>query len=269
MNKLSEDELKEAELNILLKIDNICRIQQIDYSLCGGTLLGAVRHRGFIPWDDDIDITMTRSNYNKFICFLKDNPVEGISLIDYCSKNYGYMFSKVCDSHTKLVEHHNKPIEELGIFVDVFPVDYLGNSFEESRKIMFGFRFKKYLLAAWNWKSFFYNKGKNGIRQLLRFVFFIMSRFIGKKKLIESMNKRIAKLNKEKQFSGCLFGSYESKDIFKTELFYDFCDIEFEGHVFMCFKEYDEYLKSLYGNYMVLPPKDKQVSHHTFDAFLR
>lgn len=268
MKQLTINELKIIELNILIKIDKICRTNKISYSLCGGTLLGAVRHKGFIPWDDDIDITMTRSNYDKFVDYMKNNTVEGLKLIDCDSKNYGYMFSKVCDTHTKLVEHHNKFVENLGVFVDIFPVDYLDDTFELSNKIMASFRFKKYLLTCWNWKRFYINKAKNRKRQVIRFIFFIMSRFASRQRLIKKMNDRISMLSQERRYSGCLFGSYDSKDIFETKMFTKLCDIEFEGHLFMCFQEYDEYLRKLYGDYMKLPPKEKQITHHTFDAFV-
>jgi len=105
MIELDIEALKKVELDILSFIHDFCEKNDIKYSLCGGTLLGAVRHKGFIPWDDDIDIFMLRDQYEKFISLMENNDDDTFKLITYKnSKNYNLLFAKVVDKRTILIE---------------------------------------------------------------------------------------------------------------------------------------------------------------------
>ena len=267
MEKLNLDDIKKIQLSILIDINNFCKKNRINYSITGGTLIGAIRHKGFIPWDDDIDIAMTRDNYDRFC---KEYRGQKYQLITNKINNYGYMFAKVCDPSTAVVEKHAKRVEELGVYVDIFPIDYLDNDYKHSLNKVKSINFLKYLLVAWNWKHFYLNKNKKWFRQIPRFFFFLLSRFVSKDSLVKRINKKLKKNHLENgDYSACYFGSYGSKEINKSYIFSEYIEVEFEGYHVMCFKHYDSFLTNIYGDYMALPPVEKRITHHTYDAYYR
>ena len=270
MKKLELADIKAIELNLLIKIDSICRQQHFRYSLCGGTLLGAVRHKGFIPWDDDIDIFMPREDYDSFVVYCLTHEVGFGLLSKESDSNYLDLAAKVFDFDTTIVEKNtNKNNSKIGVFVDVFPIDYLGDSLKEATKNLNKTRLLREILVACNWKRFFRSKTKSIVLEPIRFLLFLLSRISNGKKIIkkiERINKGFA--NREKKYSGCICGVYRNKEIMPTGVFENFAPLEFEGHFFNATTEYDYYLHNFYGDYMKLPPLDKQTTHHEFDAFL-
>lgn len=266
MEELDIVQLKKTELNILLYIDRFCRENKIEYSLGGGTLLGAVRHKGFIPWDDDIDLNMTRDNYERFIdLFSRENG--RYRLITYkTNPQYKYLFAKVVDTQTRLIEDHNFPVEELGVFVDIFPIDSLANTREAAAEKLKKVKLKRFLCVAACWKHFYINHNRNMLRQIPRLVFFLFSRFINAQKVNDWIEQQFP-FDESKKYWGCVCGSYEEREIMERDVFTQYKDMEFEGHRFMGIKNYDTYLSNLYHDYMRLPPKEKQVAHHTFVAY--
>ena len=266
MQELSIEHLKETELDILIEIDRFCRKQEIQYSLAGGTLLGAVRHKGFIPWDDDIDLMMTRENYDKFISLFSKEAGRYRVITYQNNPQYNYLFAKVVDSQTKVVEDHNFPVDDLGVFVDIFPIDALGDTIGEAKQKLKKVKFKRFLCVASSWKHFYINQNRNFLRQIPRFCFYLMRRFVNARKANAQIEKNFP-FDKEKKYWGCVCGSYEEREIMKRDVFTEYTDLEFEGIQFMCIKAYDTYLSSLYHDYMKLPPQSKQVAHHTFVAY--
>jgi lipopolysaccharide cholinephosphotransferase len=144
MQELSIERLKETELDIFIEIDRFCRKNEIQYSLAGGTLLGAVRHKGFIPWDD-IDLMMTRENYDRFISLFSKEAGRYRVITYQNNPQYKYLFAKVVDSQTKVVEEHYFPVDDLGVFVDIFPIDALGNTIGEAKQKLKKAKFKRFL----------------------------------------------------------------------------------------------------------------------------
>ena len=269
--ELSLQELKETELNILVKIDKICREQGFRYFMCGGTLLGAVRHKGFIPWDDDIDIAMPRPDYEKFMDYCHANAPEFITVCNKFEPNYGYLFGKICDANTVIKEKFaNRKHVNMGVYVDVFPVDGAGNTYKEAIKGFKKVRFKLELLVAANWKKFFKSKTHSWYYEPARFLFYLMSRPVKFSKLIGSIEKEIKKSDYDSsEFAGSYGGSYRTREFMEKDLYSGYIEMDFEGHKFFGLKNYDKYLRHVYGDYMKLPQPEERVAHHTFEAYKR
>lgn len=268
MIKIYADELKKIELKLLCEFHKICNGIGINYSLAYGTLLGAARHKGFIPWDDDIDVCMFRNDYEKFIDYCKSNETSFI-LIDYRTCDwYNYPMAKLCAKGTVIEEEGTYNDGKLGVYIDIFPIDSLGNTREEAIKEYRKTELIRDLIVAANWKKYFRSKTNSIIYEPVRIAFYIFSRFVSPKKLIKKLEKSSEKRNFEGvKYSGNLFSAYREREISDSYIFDEMADITFEGITFKCFKQYDKYLSGIYGDYMKLPPKEKQKSHHMFEAW--
>jgi len=262
--ELSEEELKMIELDILKYIHSFCEKNNIRYYLCGGTLLGAIRHGGFIPWDDDIDICMPRSDYERFKReFINQGKYKFIYIDN--TREYALPFGKVINSDTLVEENEVRSVNDMGVFVDVFPLDGLGNTLNEAKKnvrkcntifkwILLGIRKNE---EKRNIHSFF----KNGIYHLAR----------STKKDSYRKILRIGQKNKfeDSAFVGVIFGFYAEKEIMPSGIFMKQTKHVFEDAEFCIPIKYDEYLSRLYGDYMRIPPLDKQITHHSFRAYIK
>ncbi len=259
------DEIKRIELDILYFINRICNENNIHYFLCGGSALGAIRHNGFIPWDDDIDISMLRDDYNKFISIVKKSNSH-FRVIDETIKNYNDLAAKIYDDRTRIEDGRTKT--DYGVFVDVFPIDYSGDTIEESKMHFKKIAFKKYILVSTTWKRFFINKEYGFFRQIIRFAFYLLGKLYRPKKIIKSIRNYQKKHLSEETAYCCSFGStYGTKTIFPTEFFKRTTLATFEDGQFPILADYDSYLKALYGDYMKLPPEGKRNYRHSFEAF--
>lgn len=250
-------ELQKAQmrmLDILKVIDKICKANDIKYWLDGGTLLGAVRHKGFIPWDDDIDIAMTREDYQKFsIIAPKELPSNLFLQTEYTDPGYFNIIAsmKVRDKNSKILEHFETGDESyhLGLFVDIFAYDNLPKN-----KIL---RFIKKDFAR-NILKIKHAKLKNRGKAKYR----LLSKIISAETLDNIQNNLISNSNNtESSYFG--FG-YDCalKRVYKKDNFFPLIELEFEGFHFCAPKEYDYYLTHTYGNYMKLPPIEKQKPKH-------
>lgn len=263
MKEISTTQLKGIQLEILIEIDKFCRQNNIRYSLAFGTLLGAIRHKGFIPWDDDIDIMMLREDYNRFISsFSNKNYKVRYSHID---RQYICPYAKVEDIRTIMEEPTNYPVE-IGVNIDIFPIDNFPNNHEECTKLQ---RVKHLLNIIHDLKGIKIARnrslGKNIILYLAQLLFKpISQRYITKK--IENISQK--NNHKNTSWKGCIVPTNNSlKWKLPSELFDNYCDILFEGHYFQSIADTDKYLTANYGDYMKLPPIEKQVTHHVFHAY--
>ena len=281
MQRLSSDEIKQVEFNILKNVAQFCDEREIRYYLGGGTLLGAVRHQGFIPWDDDIDISMPREDYLRFV-----KEYNGYSNI-YEVKSieiepaYWRTFAKVFDTRTWLKEDTIRiPKKGNAVFIDVFPIDGIP---EDPWKQFLLFKEQEFLNflyhgSAWNYTRSFKYKDSGGmfaelkgiIRTLLKFIAITLLYPLSTRKIIKRINENASKYPYQQcKYIGaivvCAHGAACEKMLKKN--FEPRIRFEFEGEMFWGPKGYEEYLTSLYGKYNELPPEKKRVPHHDFEAF--
>lgn len=271
MRQLELEEIKEIEFEILCQVKDICEKQNIRYSLDGGTLLGAVRHGGFIPWDDDIDIMMPRPDYNRFVDYCSNNNTPfGLAnhLID---PKFTDLSTKAFNYNTVCVENFvNRNHAEYGVYVDIFPIDGLGNSYAEAKRKLDQSLFKRNLLIAYNWQKFFRSRTRKWFYEPLRLIFYLISRFQNPLKLINKIESIYKDIDFDKvSYVGVVCGCYGDKEIMRRDIFEQYIKIQFNGEKFDAIKNYDEFLTNLYGNYMELPPVEKQITHHTFTAYYK
>ncbi|MBQ9097610.1 MAG: LicD family protein [Clostridia bacterium] len=266
MRELSFEEIKKYELDILKEVAEFCDKNNLRYFLAFGTLIGAVRHKGFIPWDDDIDIQMPREDYNKFIQTFES---ENYKLVQPYDKQAKHTIAKVIDKRTLKIEKSikYKKGEELGIDVDIFPID--GQPYEEKEFLKY-FN-KKHLL----YKMFSYiviDVKAYSIRGKLAFgIPILISKCIGKNLIMKRIDKISARYPyEENDYVGSTSSLYEGVENRTLKQWYDgTAEVDFEGYKFKAPVGYCEILTQLYGNYMQLPPEEQRVTHHSNHCYLK
>ena len=267
MREITFEELKAIEKDVLFQFNDYCCANSLRYSLGGGTLLGAVRHGGFIPWDDDVDVMMPRPDYDLFltICKEKEPPFDVISHeSDY---DYYHLFSKAQARHTFTDNGSNN--KRYGISIDVFPIDGLGEDQHAAVKNFNRSSFLRELLIAKKWARYSRSKTHSIIYEPIRLGLFIISRFVSADRLITKIEKIMRSIDFEtSEYAGCVCGSYRTAEIVPADNFKHYTEIMFEGKPLQCIRDYEQYLRQHYGDYMKLPPKEKQVTHHNFKAYV-
>lgn len=262
--------LQENLLEILIEIDRICRKYDIMYFLDSGTALGAVRHKGFIPWDDDADIGMLRTDYEKFLSAAKCELDEKFFLQTTDTEpNFYQMHAKIRKNGTRFIETATRNVKmHQGIFVDIFPFDIIPKA--NANNIYNSGRRKRYELYEWGISNL-YTKSDG---TLLYFARFLMRKFkYGYCHLFKSRDKIINDfLSNYTQFSFeedeekvVVCYSYSVDCIYPIDFFYPSIEAEFEGHSFKLPAKYHEYLSMTYGDdYMELPPEEKRRTHNSY-----
>ena len=257
MNRINGTELKMLELNILQVVHDFCVRHEITYYLCGGTLLGAVRHGGFIPWDDDIDIYMPRDDYERFIGLF--TSVSGFKVLDFQhSAGYYLPFAKVCDDRTVVKETLVEDVPECGVYIDVFPLDGLSNDFKIAKKVLMRNAFYMKINSVLSLKKSKVKDCKSAVKR-------IMQVMLPQKLVVQTIVRNARRYKyKESDFVGVAFGFYGVREVLSKEIFASRVEIKFEGRSFYAPVGTDQYLTALYGDYMQPPPLEKQVTHHSF-----
>lgn len=241
---------------------DFCVENKLRYYTLAGTCLGMVRHKGFIPWDDDIDVGMPREDYNSFVELMK-NGLEHYKLdVPTMDDKYLYTYAKLYDTNTTLIENNRHKLKR-GIFIDVFPLDGAGNDLEKGKEQYLSINKKINLIClrncvVSNHRAVYKNAAIIMSRLLPRFI-------LNENKLIKQVIEESAKY----KFDECKIianfsGDWGTKEVFKKEWFgepvlYNFENIKIYGPV-----DADSYLTNLYGDYMTPPPPEKRVSHHDF-----
>lgn len=265
MNKLSTAEIKHTELEILKYIHSLCEKHKLRYYLAGGTLLGAVRHQGFIPWDDDIDILMPRSDFEKLSNIINNDVSKYTCFSPIKNDGYYYNFGKIVDSDTMAIEKGVIPIKDLGVWVDVFILEGFPSDFRLQKKLYS--RINKLRKRINSYSKRWPALRKNIFIYFLHLFWCIRNKFIPLNKIQKKYEKLVIKNSFESsQFVFPTGGAY-GMEVYSKELFNEVKLYNFEGSYFYSIKDYDSYLKRLYKTYMDLPPIEKRVTPHGFDAF--
>lgn len=261
MKRLTQEETKHIQLEILDVVATFCEKHNIRYWLDNGTLLGAIRHKGYIPWDDDIDIGMLRYDFEHFMQTFNRENTRYRFICNELDASCPYPYGKVLDTETILYEPDEHGIESC-INIDVFVYDNAPDDPVECER-MYRRRDRYSILNLLQNRMI----GTRGIiKDLVKFIgywglkLFPKGYFAGK--VVEN-SKKYAKC------STIGVGNFTSvtKIYCKKDIFSSFKEIEFEGNFYYAPIMYDEWLTAFYGDYMKLPPKEKQVSHHVFEAY--
>lgn len=261
MKKIELNEQKKIMIELLEYFDRICRENNIKYSLIGGSLIGAIRHKGIIPWDDDIDVILSKSEYLKLIQILENMNDSRYKLltINNC-RGYNFPFPKLVDKRTFVVEPRLlNQIKEYGIFIDIFSYSNTSNS--EKIRIK---DFKKIKLLNSMMSRTKLDFKNDGFKQnFLRLNKNILSKIIGYRNIIKFLNNIYNKYNNvDTDYVVSNWPVYNiNKEVQKSKNIIEYTDVEFENMKIMIFKNYDEILRTTFGNYMQLPPENQRKAH--------
>lgn len=267
---LSIDDLRKIQLGILKYLSEFCEKYGIKYYLFYGSLLGAVRHEGYIPWDDDIDIAIFREDYEKFFAtFNKEGNKQYKAISIETDSEYYLPMGKVIDLQTILIEDIRGG-KELGVYVDVFPIDYLPNDMAVRERLIKKLLLMKKLLL---YKQGIWSAKRSFIKNILYLIVQFLSLPISNNYLCKKINFYASQKSNREETSilcGDLVSDIDSdREIWHAEFFKDTMYVKFENMNMPAPAEYDAILRTTYGDYMELPPKEEQKSHHHSRAFWR
>lgn len=266
--ELTQEMLKQLhsiELEMLLEVDRICKENDIKYTIIGGTLLGAVRHGGFIPWDDDADIAMLRPEYEKF-CSIIDEKLDNTKFyFQNMERTEGYRwgYGKLRRKGTLFLRENQECMKyEQGIFLDIFPIDGTPDNIV-LRKIH---KFRCFCVRKILWSEV----GKRtGTKKLEKIIYNILSKI--PERVVKNMYKSLIlknSPNNTKIVRTLTFPAPKKLDGYYRKWFAQTAPINFEGHIFDGVKDYKGWLEYEFGNYMQLPPENKRKTHPVTDIRL-
>lgn len=263
---ITPQEQKRLALNLLKFVDRICRENNIKYSLIGGSLIGAVRHQGYIPWDDDIDIILTRKNYTKLKAIL-DQEAGRYQTLKRGQGGEHYGFTKFIDTKTHLQENGQRFNKNYGVFLDIFCYYPAPNT--EKMQI---WHYKKLkLLYKLSSKSANTNKTISVTKKIAKNARNILSSIIGYKN-INTIYLAIANKYTKKK-TNYVINSWPvysaKKEIQLAKNTEEYIDAKFENLTVMIFKNYDAILRTTFGDYMKLPPKSERIPKHNMQMWWR
>lgn len=266
MTELYMEDIQAIGFELLKKIKQICVENNLRYFLAYGTLIGAVRHQGFIPWDDDIDIAMPREDYNKFIECCKNYDINIVC--HETNSEYVGTFLKVHMENTLIVPDNVGMRVPFGVYIDVFPLDGLGNTKEQASEKIKSFKILHYINRANCAKRYYQLPVKKPIQVVLKYGVYVVSKISNRQKIYEKIDK-MSKEHKfdDSKFVGICEGVYYQREIMRHEDYAYAIEQPFEGESFSIPVGYDVILTNIYGDYMTPPPPEKRVPKHDFKAY--
>lgn len=257
------DELKVIELDIMKVVHRFCVEHGIKYYLGYGTLLGAMRHKGFIPWDDDIDLWMTREDYERFLTlFPQEQDKLGMKLVNHRTKPFlGRAMSKVIDVRTVLTEPEYRMDDPIGVFVDIWPLDAVPND-DEARK-----RFMRKLMMQHRRLYWCITRRLNlsSAKEIVRSAMILLNRPLKSKKQVGRIEGMLKGVNEPApKYLTC---PAVPKILYQADWFQEPILTQFEDAEFYAPARYDDVLTAAYGDWRKLPPKEQQVPHHVINVY--
>ncbi len=254
-------QLKQMELDMLQAFVAVCRQLGLSYYLLGGTLLGAVRHKGFIPWDDDIDVGMHRKDYEIFIKKGQDLLPKHLFIQNlHTDTEYPMCFTKIRNSNTTFMESSIAHLNvNHGVFIDVFPLDYYPEQGSEQKRFQ-----RKLKLCKIRINRTYRASGKKSWKGKAISVLALL-RFPNLKKAIVYREKLYSQVRPSKLIVNH-GGAWGNKEIVPEEWYGEGTTVMFEGLNVLAPAQYHNWLTQVYGDYMQLPPKEKRVGHHYVDV---
>ena len=260
MKELSTQEIREIELNILKKFDSFCKENSIQYYLSNGTLLGAVKYQGFIPWDDDVDVLVPRKDYDRLLDIYRDDEKYCLFAHEKYPK-YLYPFAKLCDISTLKEEANLNNGVTLGIDIDIFPLDYWNSDFAVAQKEVKHIQKNMFYLGLTKLHK---ADSLNPIKRVIKRFVMTIVKIRGSKYYVRKIITA-SKVGKKGGYVGCKsWCIYGESEIIPAEVFNNNIQVEFEGQFFTAPSGYEIYLRNLYGEYKLDPPIDRQKTHHSF-----
>lgn len=268
MNVLSVEEIKQYQMEMLEYLDRVCRENSLTYSLSFGSLLGAIRHQGYIPWDDDVDIILPYYDYVKLLELLKKDGKYDVAIPGE-TKNYWLCYSKILHKDTyTLFEYAYKTWGKGGVFIDIFPMSYYSSDKKEREKhIARMLRYEKRMLVSYEKGLMAFRKTNGTLKSLVRIPYVIFCKVMGG----GYWHKRIQKKMQTPEDIGEYIGWFAigAKKIWSKEAVKETGARKFEGLELQCFKNYDYILTTLYKDYMRLPPESERVFPHNKEKMYR
>ena len=262
MKEISFEESRSIMHDILKDIDTFCRKENIKYSLGEGSLIGAVRHHGMIPWDDDLDILMLRDNYDRFIASYKSDKYV-IQQYDY-KLNSWFLVVKVVDPRT-IIRINDTGEEPYGLWVTILPIDNAPDDEDELKRMEKKIRDNMRLFGVRNnpWR-----RERNILRNIGVYLFHIILLPFSKDYWHNKAEREMKRYNNVKTKRRGQFAIWLHQPwICSSSTFDEYIDVDFDDMRCSIIKGYDEYLRCQYGDYMQLPPQEKQVPKHEYNAF--
>ena len=265
MNTLDTKQIQQLLLDMLIKVDEVFDRHGIRYSLDGGTLLGAVRHKGFIPWDDDIDIIVPRPDFD-LLCSHPEWAPDGLRFELPGENGYCMPFIKLCDPKWRAQEQALAGIYEEYLWIDIFPADPIPVDSKEAACLLEAQRksFKKASLAYHDVDTLVGLSSSRLKAVAKRAILPAYRVLISPQRTFNELTNRakLTPFSTARIAGNVVWGlSNPDKPGFPVEDFDNLIDLEFVGHTFKACPHWDDYLKGLYGNYMQLPPEDQRVTH--------
>ena len=254
--------------DVLARFIAICKQNQLTYYCAGGTALGAVRHSGMIPWDDDIDVYMPRPDYDRFMSIASAMDMGDYELVTPYNKcDYPLYFAKLCNRHTTLQEEADTPCV-YGLYIDIFPLDGAPDSEEEARRLVRRFVKTRNKLEAisthstfWEYIALLARPGEWGRFVRKAIGFFFRSQY--RRRLLRQMEEIATRHDySSSAFVAVYSGAYGEREVFPRAWLEGTAQFRFQGLTVDLPADYDAYLHHYFGNYMQLPPEEKRVSHH-------
>lgn len=267
LNSLQRKQLKEIQLELLDEFASFCKKNNLTFYLFGGTLLGAVRHKGFIPWDDDIDVCMPRKDYDLFCKLYKMNDRYFLQNAS-TDKSYFYHFSKLLKNDTIYNEYATYKLKNnKGIFIDIFPI----NGYPDLKNKLYFYNYNFWLFIL-NKKS--YPMSFLKIRKAHRNFSYCLMTVIAwallwwcPYHLCAKMRNRFLRLHQfESSSNNCIVGTNLRK-VYEKKYFVGYSEVEFEGRTMPAMEDVTKYLAKMYGDYMQLPDEKERIPHHYLTEF--